>query len=589
MGIELFLVLLPFFGAVVTFLAGNRFSFWVGYGVGLSLLLTVLYLFLNYTSPISLSHNWIEFGSISIPFGLYIDKLSLVMLLIASGLSFLDIHFSREYMREEPEQARYHSKVLFFIGGMVLLVTAGDMISLFFGWELMGLASYLLISFWHTKNAPADAGQQAFLYTRFGDVFLFASIGLLLYFGGTLNLVEIGQTAIPKDVAFVIAIFIFISAIGKSGQFPLFPWLMNAMEGPTTVSALIHGATMVNAGIYIVGRLFDFYNYAEALPIVLGIAGLTAFMGATSAIVQREMKKALAYSTMSHLSLAFAGLGAGLLSAGVGHLVNHAVFKALLFLGVGAVIMITHHQKDALKLGGVGEHTPLLAGILAIGGLSLSGVPPFGGFFSKDEVLFGAETTLVTVGGLLSVVYITRIWTLVFVGEQREKIEILKPSPIWTLAPLGVMAIATILMGFFYENIIQFSGYKSEYPPISFQILAVGTVLLLGYFTYKIYRNHALLEKLKNQPFLAIVHKILFNGYYIQFIITSFTKVVVLSGVSRLFFWSDREIVDGAVNGTVPLSKRVFSSFTKLETVSGFWIFGISILSLSVILLLELR
>jgi NADH-quinone oxidoreductase subunit L len=580
MQIEILLVLLPFVGALLTYLAGNRLSFWIGYGFGLALFSTAIYLFLNYENPITVSNNWIVFGNFIIPLGLYIDELSLVMLLIATGLGFLDIHFSKSYMAEEPEQKRYHSKVLFFIGGMVLLVTGGDMISVFFGWELMGLASYLLISFWHTKSAPADAGQQAFLYTRFGDIFLFASIGLLFYFGGTLNLIEINATEMPKDVAFIIAVFIFIASIGKSGQFPLFPWLMNAMEGPTTVSALIHGATMVNSGIYIVARLFDFYTYAEALPVVLAIASLSAFIGATSAIVQREMKKALAYSTMSHLSLAFAGLGAGLLSAGVGHLINHAVFKALLFLGIGAVILIAHHQKDVWKLGGMGKHVPILAGLIAIASLSLSGIPPFGGFFSKDEVLFSADEVLVTIAGLLSVVYITRIWTLVFTGEQREKIEIKKPSPFWILLPLGIMAVATTFMGIFYGEIMHFLNYHGEHPPVEFQVLAVGSVLFLGYVTYKFYTNLEMIQKLHSQPFLNIVHKILFNGYYVQSFITFVSKNIVVNGVSKALFWSDRKVVDGAVNGSVPVSKSIFTNFTKLENVNGFWIFGISLIAL---------
>ncbi|EJF06182.1 NADH:ubiquinone oxidoreductase subunit 5 (chain L)/multisubunit Na+/H+ antiporter, MnhA subunit [Thiovulum sp. ES] len=580
MSLEILIVLLPFIGAVLTFFAGNRFSFWVGYAFGLALFSSVVLLFWNYTNPITVSNEWIAFGNFSIPLGLYIDKLSLVMLLIATGLGFLDIHFSKSYMAEEPEQRRYHSKVLFFIGGMVLLVTGGDMISVFFGWELMGLASYLLISFWHTKSAPADAGQQAFLYTRFGDIFLFASIGLLFYFGGSLNLIDINNTEMSKDVAFVIAVFIFIASIGKSGQFPLFPWLMNAMEGPTTVSALIHGATMVNSGIYIVARLFDFYSYAEALPVVLAIASLSAFIGATSAIVQREMKKALAYSTMSHLSLAFAGLGAGLLSAGVGHLINHAVFKALLFLGFGAVILIAHHQKDVWKLGGIGKHTPILAGLIAIAGLSLSGVPPFGGFHSKDSVLFGADEVLVTIAGLLSVVYISRIWILAFTGEQREKIEIKKPSPFWILLPLGIMATATTLMGIFYEDILHFLNYHSEHPPVEFQIVAVASILFLGYATFKFYSNLEMIHKLYSQPFLNIVHKVLYNGYYVQAFITFVSKNIVVNGISKALFWSDRKVVDGAVNKTVPISQNIFVNFTKVESLNGFWIFGIAIIIL---------
>jgi NADH-quinone oxidoreductase subunit L len=580
---EIFLVLFPFIGAIITFISGNRYAFWSGYTFGLLLFLGTAFLFWNYTEPLSTSYNWISFGSIQIPFSLYIDELSLVMLLIATGLGFLDIHFSREYMGDEPEQRRYHSKILFFIGGMVLLVTAGDMISLFFGWELMGVASYLLIGFWHQRNAPADAGQQAFLYTRFGDIFLFASIGLLFYFGDTLNLLEISETEIPKDIAYLIAIFIFISAIGKSGQFPLFPWLMNAMEGPTTVSALIHGATMVNSGIYIIARLFDFFSYSEALPVVLGIAGISAFVGATSAIVQKEMKKSLAYSTMSHLSLAFAGLGAGLLSAGVGHLLNHAIFKALLFLGIGAVILLAHHKKDIWEIRGIGKGFPTLAIFLGIGAFSLSGIPPFGGFFSKDEVLWSADNILITVAGLLSVVYITRIWTLIFRGDEVLKIEA-KLSRVWTLFPLGVMGVVTLLLGLFHTEVFQFLGYSAEHPEPLFQVLAVLTILILGYATYRFYINLELIEKLSKQPLLEIIHKILFNGYYIQKMISLFTKHAFLN-FSKGVLWSDKTVVDGVVNSSKPASEKLFQKFIKVEKIGYFWLLGVVL----ILIILEVK
>ena len=312
----LILLVLPMLGALITFLLGKvdkRLAFWIAEIVGLSLFLITLKLYADYSEPIDLPMTWFMLGNFSIPFGIYIDELSLVMLLIATGLGFLDIHFAHDYMADDPHQPRYYAKVLFFIGGMILLVSAKDMISLFTGWEFMGLASYLLISFWHEKKDPADAGLSAFLFTRFGDIFLFAAIGLLFYLTGTLDLVHLNTLAangeIDKNMMYLIAVFIFIAAIGKSGQFPLFPWLMRAMEGPTTVSALIHGATMVNSGIYIVARLFDFYIAADALIVVATFGAISAFIGATSALVQTEIKKVLAYSTMSHLSLAFFRFG----------------------------------------------------------------------------------------------------------------------------------------------------------------------------------------------------------------------------------------------------------------------------------------
>ena len=353
------LLILPMFGAVIAFALGKystKLAFWSAESIGLVLFLITLKLYIGYSEPIDIAMNWFTLGSWDIPFGIYVDELSLVMLLLATGLGFLDIHFAHDYMAKDPSQPRYYAKVLFFIGGMILLVSAKDMVSLFTGWEFMGLASYLLISFWHEKEDPADAGMSAFLFTRFGDIFLFAAIGLLFYTTNSLDLMHLNAMAksseIDKNMIYTVSIFIFIAAIGKSGQFPLFPWLMRAMEGPTTVSALIHGATMVNSGIYIVARLFDFYVAGEALIVVAVFGAVSAFIGATSALVQSELKKVLAYSTMSHLSLAFIGLGAGSLAAGMSHLVNHAVFKALLFLGSGAVIMSASHVKDMWRFGG---------------------------------------------------------------------------------------------------------------------------------------------------------------------------------------------------------------------------------------------
>ena len=430
--LALLLTFLPFIGVFLVLTFGRvhkSLSFYISELITLSLFLISLYLF-NANSPIEFSVEWFKFGNETISLGIYIDNLSLIMLLIASGLGFLDIHFSHDYMKDEIEQIRYYSKMLFFIGGMIILVVAKDLITLFIGWEFMGLASYLLISFWHYNIAPADAGVRAFLYTRFGDIFLFGAIGILFLVTQSLDIETINYMAksgqINSSILYLIAIFIFIGAIGKSGQFPLFPWLMRAMEGPTTVSALIHGATMVNAGIYIVARMFDLYIASQTLLIVAGVASLSAFIGASSAIAQDEMKKVLAYSTMSHLSLAFIGLGIGSLTLGVAHLTNHAIFKALLFLSVGAVILATHHTKKMQPLGGLKSKMPLIAIFMGFGALSLSGIYPFSGFFSKDAIIgnslgLGIIGVFTLLAGLLSVVYISRVWILLFLGTPRDK------------------------------------------------------------------------------------------------------------------------------------------------------------------------
>ena len=582
------LLLLPFVGAVAAFILGKQvkaLAFWIAEITGLILFSLTLYLYATASVPIVLDMTWFTFAKTSLPLGIYIDPLSLVMLLIATGLGFLDIHFAHDYMADDPDQPRYYAKVLFFIGGMLLLVSAKEMTGLFIGWEFMGLASYLLISFWHQHKAPADAGVSAFLYTRFGDIFLFAAIGLLFYLTKTLDLMQLNAMAkagtIDTTASYVIALFIFIAAIGKSGQFPLFPWLMRAMEGPTTVSALIHGATMVNSGIYIVARLFDFYIAANALITVAGIAALSAFIGATSALVQREMKKVLAYSTMSHLSLAFLGLGAGSLAAGLTHLTNHAVFKALLFLGAGAVILSAHHTKDMWRLGGLGKKMWPVALFMGMGALSLSGIPPFSGFYSKDAVLAaslshpqtqGIVSTLGVIAGVLSIAYISRLWFLVFSGKPRDEAlfeTITLPSKFWIVLPLGIMAVVTLVLGFFQTPLAAyFTNGAFEAPHVAgllpFLLSALTLVLLLVYYFYV--RRPDLTEKVAAQPLMKSLHQVLFNGYYIEAMITWLSKTVIIGAVARTVSWIDRHIVDAAVNGSVPSLRTVSVLFKRTHS-----------------------
>ncbi len=574
------LLVLPFVGAILSFLAGKRekaYAFYVAQAVGIMLFGLTLFLFVTYTNPIDISIKWFTFGSFSLPFGIYIDHLSLVMLLIATGLGALDIHFSHDYMKGEKDQSRYYAKILFFIGGMILLVSAKELLGLFVGWEFMGLASYLLISFWHQNKAPADAGVYAFLYTKFGDIFLFAAVGILFYATGTLDLQQLNHLAksgeISDSITFVAALFIFIAAIGKSGQFPLFPWLMRAMEGPTTVSALIHGATMVNSGIYIVARLFDFYIASETLIIVATVASLSAFIGATSALVQTEIKKVLAYSTMSHLSLAFIGLGAGSLAAGMGHLTNHAVFKALLFLSAGAVIMATHHTKDLFKLGGLGGKLRLVALMMAIGGLSLSGIPPLSGFYSKDAVIasvlinpqtYGVISTLTVIAGVLSIAYILRVWILIFAGKPKEDAIYQKttaPSIFWIILPLSIMAILTIVLACYQEELAVYITNEAYHEPhISYlPIYLLGMIAFLGWGVYRLYYKRVdLKEKLVAQPLFKSIHGVLLNGYYIESMIGWFVKNFILEAVAKAIAWFDYAVIDASINAFVPIARFFF-------------------------------
>jgi len=606
-------LLLPYIGAILAFVLGKankKLAFWVAEIVGLILFLTSVYVFMNYSdTPINIDYTWIAYGDLKLPLGIYIDHLSIVMLLIATGLGFADIHFAHDYMGDDPDQPRYYAKVLFFIGGMILLVIAKDLIGAFAGWEFMGLASYLLISFWFKTKSASDAGMQAFLYTRFGDIFILAAIGLLVYFVGNINMVDLDQLAkageIDKTVAFVVAIFIFMGAIGKSGQFPLYPWLMNAMEGPTTVSALIHGATMVNSGIYIVARLFDFYAYTDALLVVANVAALSAFIGATSALVQKEIKKILAYSTMSHLSIAFVGLGVGSLAAGMLHLMNHAIFKALLFLSAGAVIYIAHHTKDAWKLGGLIKQAPFVALFMAMGSMSLAGLPPFSGFFSKDMVLAEAITNggpfvsvFVTIAGLLSIAYITRLWVLIFLGEPRnEEIagHVHAPGNFYIRLPLGILAFVTLGIALYQTNAVEYIvGHDIEEPHVKGLLvgLLLGMATLFAIVVGLYVKGMGLLEKISKHRFMQIIHQVLYNGYYVEAGITYLSKNVIVNGVAKSMRWVDTNMIDWMVNATVPFANKVFRTFRvghtgRIGDYIGTFAIGVAIIVVAILIIVK--
>lgn len=608
------LLLAPFIGAVLAYVLGKikiDLAFWVAEIVGAILFLASIVIAINYNGvPIDIDYTWIAYGNLTLPFGIYIDNLSIVMLLVATGLGFVDIHFAHDYMGSDPDQPRYYSKVLFFIGGMILLVITKDLIGAFVGWEFMGLASYALISFWYYKNSAANAGMQAFLYTRFGDIFILAAIGLLVYYAGTINLVELNEMAnngeLSKTLALVAALFIFMGAVGKSGQFPLYPWLMNAMEGPTTVSALIHGATMVNSGIYIVARLFDFFAYTEALFVVANVAALSAFIGATSALVQKEIKKILAYSTMSHLSIAFVGLGVGSLAAGMLHLVNHAIFKALLFLSAGAVIYIAHHTKDAWKLGGLIKTAPFVALFMAMGSLSLAGVPPFSGFFSKEMVVayaiaYGNDFTkvFVVIAALLSIAYITRLWILIFIGEPRneEIAESFKtPSNLWIRLPLGVLAFITLFISFWQSDIIHFIlNGKEEVEPHLLGLTAFmlsGMVIIFSIVVAIYTKGLKLLYKIASHHFMQTIHQVLFNGYYVEKMITWISKTIVVNALARAARWFDTYVIDYLVNATVPATYGVYRAFKlghsgKIGTYMGQFVLGVAIIVIAILIIVK--
>ena len=377
---------------------------------------------------------WITSGDLNIPLTLRLDPLSAVMILVVSGIGSLIHVYSTAYMHEErdSEYARYFSYLNLFAAFMLLLVLASNFLVMFVGWEGVGLCSYLLIGFWYEKDAASRAGKKAFIVNRIGDFGFLLGVFLVFVRFGTLDFQEIARAVAPlqPEAAFGIVstmtLLLFVGATGKSAQIPLYVWLPDAMEGPTPVSALIHAATMVTAGVYMIGRNAVLFGHApQTLTIVAAIGALTALLAGTIGLVQNDIKRVLAYSTVSQLGYMFLAMGVGAYGAGIFHLYTHAFFKALLFLGSGAIIHALHGEQDLRRMGGLRKELPLTYWTFVVGALAISGVPLLSGFFSKDEILYrtfaGGHTFLWAVGLLtsfLTAIYMFRLVFLVFHGPR---------------------------------------------------------------------------------------------------------------------------------------------------------------------------
>ena len=408
--------------------------------------------------------HWISAGSFTIELSLVADRLSSVMLLVITGVGFLIHVYSLGYMAHDAGKAKFFAYLNLFVFAMLVLVLSSNLLGLFVGWEGVGLCSYLLIGFWYQKGWPAEAAQKAFVVNRVGDAcFLLGSFVLLRLFG-TLDLSDIAganfhQLSSRSGEIALAALLLFGGACGKSAQFPLFTWLPDAMAGPTPVSALIHAATMVTAGVYLVLRLNPLYAAAPAVLFVIGCVGaLTALIGASSALLQRDIKKVLAYSTVSQLGYMFLGLSAGAWSAALFHLVTHAFFKGLLFLGSGSVIHGMHDEQDMYKMGGLRRAMPRTFATFVAGSAALSGLPLLSGFFSKDEILarnfaLGGFHVLLWVVGVataaLTAFYTWRMVALTFFGAPRFDAHHVHPheSPAVMTVPLAILAVLSVLGG----------------------------------------------------------------------------------------------------------------------------------------------
>jgi NADH-quinone oxidoreductase subunit L len=546
--------------------------------------------------------NWIRSGDFDAGFTLALDPLSAVMILVVTGIGSLIHVYSIAYMHEErdAEYARYFSYLNLFAAFMLTLVLGANFLVMFVGWEGVGLCSYLLIGFWFEKKSASDAGKKAFIVNRIGDFgFL---LGILLTFTrfGTLDFQEVSRAAasLSPETTFgtlsLITLLLFVGATGKSAQIPLYVWLPDAMEGPTPVSALIHAATMVTAGVYMIGRNAVLFSHAPAtLTIVATVGVATAFMAGTIGLVQNDIKRVLAYSTVSQLGYMFLAMGVGAYAAGIFHLYTHAFFKALLFLGSGAVIHALAGEQDLRRMGGLKAALPITYWTFVVGALAISGVPGLAGFFSKDEILARTfehgHTLLWAVGlltSLLTAIYMFRLVFLAFHGsrshaetgpgrsaagaehpEEEEpaarhaRHERLHDAPAPMAIALVVLAIGSVVAGYVglggrFEHFLEpsFAPQPAGAPAESsseLALMAVSTIVAIigiGIATYFFLRNRHAADSLAKR--FAGLRQVLADKYYVDEFYDA-TLVQPIRIVSEEALWKniDARLIDGAVNG----------------------------------------
>src|SRR5687767_4705819 len=426
--------------------------------VGFVLSVIVFFGFHNAVAPVEVAASWLAVGDLQVDFGLRLDRLSLLMLLIVTGVGGVIHIYSYGYMHEDPGFSRYYASLSLFTFSMLGIVLANNFVMMFVFWELVGVSSYLLIGFWYERPSAADAAKKAFITNRLGDFGFLLGIIMVWALLGTVRFDELQARLVTSPGALgvwgtIAGLLIFCGAVGKSAQFPLHVWLPDAMEGPTPVSALIHAATMVAAGVYMLCRVAFLFS-VQALDVIAWIGGFTALLAAVIAVQQNDIKRILAYSTLSQLGYMVMAVGVGGPSAAMFHLTTHAFFKALLFLGAGSVIHALHHEQDIWKMGALKKKMPVTFWTFLIGTLALAGVPPFSGFYSKDEILAaaykhnGALFVVATIVAALTAFYMFRLFFVAFLGAPKsEASDHAHESPKVMTLPLQFLAVLSVIGG----------------------------------------------------------------------------------------------------------------------------------------------
>ena len=539
-------------------------------------------------------YTWMRVGDFSADVAFLLDPLSSIMVLVVTGVGFLIHVYSVGYMSHDPSFRRFFLYLNLFMFAMLTLVLADNFLLMFVGWEGVGLCSYLLIGFWYTRPSAAEAGKKAFIVNRIGDFGFLLGILTLFAWGGSVNFERLFAVAphvfAVGSVAVTFAtLALFLGATGKSAQIPLYTWLPDAMEGPTPVSALIHAATMVTAGVYMVARCHVVFQLAPVTMETIAIIGAaTALFAATIGIAQNDIKRVLAYSTVSQLGYMFFALGVGAFGAGVFHLMTHAFFKALLFLGAGSVIHALSNEQDLRRMGGLAPRLPWTHGVMLVATLAIAGLPPLSGFFSKDEILAGAFATghygvwiAGMLGAALTAFYMFRLYLLCFRGESRLSHEAehhLHESPPVMIAPLVVLAVLSVVGGWiglpfqhgghllarWLAPVFEAGGdaaHGAAAPAHAVPHLSAGaewalivvsvSVAVFGIaMAFRLYGRSlgsTVAEPLAERA--PALHRMLANKYWVDEFYDA-TVVRPLHAISdRLWRFWDEQVVDGAVNG----------------------------------------
>lgn len=524
--------------------------------------------------------SFIRAADFQIPFAFQVDQLSSLFLLIITGIGFLIHLYSAAYMHEEEEQhfGRYFAYLNLFVFSMLLLVLGANYVIMFIGWEGVGLCSYLLIGYWFKNDQYNYAAKKAFVMNRIGDLGFLLAVFWLLFKLGTVTYGDVFSrvSELSSFDITAITILLFVGAMGKSAQIPLYTWLPDAMAGPTPVSALIHAATMVTAGIYMIARSNILYTMSHVSQTLVAITGLaTAIFAATIALKQNDIKKVLAYSTVSQLGYMFLGLGVGAYTGAVFHVMTHAFFKALLFLGAGSVIHAMHHEQDIRKMGGLKKHMPITHITFLLACLAIAGIPPFSGFFSKDEILMAAFSAnplyyYIGLGGaLMTAFYMFRLYSLTFLGSFRgthEQAHHLHESPSPMTIPLIVLAALSVLGGFVgIPEVFASDAHSLEHflAPIfaesnklahahhlthsqEYIMMGVSTVLIIGVIIFAVTKFKKAADVNDENTGVA---KVLENKWYVDELYD--TIIVKPLHLLSVFFKNilEKNIIDGVVNG----------------------------------------